>query len=192
MACRLFNNERDEYGHTYEIDDSVRTFCFEVASGNAPIYVQVIPHSGAKQDDCFLNVRKVVRSKGGQIAYGWTIWIWPRVLFDAEHHAVWQKPDGTLVDITPKADREKRILFLPDPGRTYDFETGRRLDNIRKAITDDDDVRAFISYAAQVSVIIEQNRIAPDQVDVTRDIPKLKQLQGQIGIVGRRILAKYC
>ena len=63
-----------------------------------------------------------------------------------------------------------------------------RLDNIRKPIADDDDVRAFISCAAQVSVIIEKNRIAPDQVDATRDIPKLKQLQGPFLNPSRHVL----
>jgi hypothetical protein len=111
-----------------EIDEAVRIFCSEVAPGNEPIHVKVIPRRGAKQDECFPNVREAVRAQGGRIVYGWTIWVWPRVYFEAEHHAVWETPGGTLVDVTPKAAGEKRILFQPDPGRTYDFAAFRRID----------------------------------------------------------------
>jgi len=35
-------------------------------------------------------------------------------------HAVWQLPDGRLVDVTPTADGEGRVLFLRDRKRRYD------------------------------------------------------------------------
>jgi uncharacterized protein YecA (UPF0149 family) len=41
---------------------------------------------------------------------------------------VWVDPNGALVDITPKADREARVLFIPDPNRVYENVP---IDNVR-------------------------------------------------------------
>jgi hypothetical protein len=55
-----------------------------------------------------------VREHGGKRINGWMIW--EADDFDeAEFHCVWQNPDGQLVDVTPRVDREERILFLADP-----------------------------------------------------------------------------
>jgi hypothetical protein len=172
-----------------EIDETVRKFCLAISPENAPVYVEVVPHGVAKQDECFPNVRNIVRSKGGEIAYGWTIWIWPKVLVEAEHHAVWQKSDGTLVDITPKAHAEKQILFLPDPGRIYDFEMERRLDNVRRAIADNEEVRLYISLVARLDAFTEEHRVGrrnyvpPDKWDKYADLTsRIAACQSRISV----------
>jgi hypothetical protein len=55
-------------------------------------------------------------------------------MLDAEFHAVWSSPDGTLVDIVPKGDGEQRILFLPDSHRTW---ANKLVPNKRKALRND-------------------------------------------------------
>ena len=47
-------------------------------------------------------------------------------------HAVWLKPDGQLLDITPTRDDEKQILFLPDSVRKWEHKL---VDNIRLPLT---------------------------------------------------------
>lgn len=139
-----------------EIDAIVEEFCHKLAPGNTPIYVDVIPRVSAIQDECFFNVGQAVADEGGTIVFGWAIWLWPRVLIEANHHAVWGRPRSRLVDITPKADGEKRILFLPDARQVFDFQTFQRVDNVRQAIADDDDVRGLISFSQQIHALSQQ------------------------------------
>jgi hypothetical protein len=63
---------------------------------------------------CHANVLHRVRGHGGKRVNGWMIWE-SVIMDDAEFHSVWQSPDGTLIDITPRKDKEKLVLFLPDP-----------------------------------------------------------------------------
>lgn len=51
---------------------------------------------------------------------------------EAEFHAVWESPSGELVDITPKSQWFKKILFIPDPKAVYE---GKQVNNIRLNIT---------------------------------------------------------
>lgn len=50
---------------------------------------------------------------------GWAIWQWANILVEAEAHAVWESPEGALIDITPHENGESRIPFLRDDGMVY-------------------------------------------------------------------------
>ena len=63
---------------------------------------------------CIANCLHMVEHKGGMAVNGWMIWE-NRNYAEAEFHCVWHPPGGTfLVDVTPRVDREKTVLFLPD------------------------------------------------------------------------------
>lgn len=74
---------------------------------------------------CLSNCDSEHISHGTPILFGWTIWednnyfVDDRKLnvIDAEFHAV-LRIDNELVDITPRADGEDLIMFVPDPQRT--------------------------------------------------------------------------
>jgi len=44
---------------------------------------------------------------------------WPKLLFEAQFHAVWGTAEGDLVDVTPSENAQSRILFLRDRKRRY-------------------------------------------------------------------------
>lgn len=138
------------------IDKTVIDFCRGI-NNRQPEYVPVFPEQGAKTGECFHNVLRQVERKGGAIEYGWHIAIWPSVYIEGEHHAIWRTPDGRGIDVTPPVDGVQRILFLPDPERVYDYAGERRLDNVRKALTNDPDVREFLALAAKLTTLIEDN-----------------------------------
>lgn len=110
------------------VGDEVLRFCEKVVPGQEPKFVPVSPVEGAEAHNCFINVEKVIAANGGEIAYGWTIWE-GKVLWDAEFHGCWVPPEGWLggtvrmLDVTPKPDGERAILFLPDPKRQWDGHT---------------------------------------------------------------------
>jgi hypothetical protein len=87
------------------------------------------PEIWAEATRCFQNVARKVRESGGRIIYGWTFHNRFAERLDGNppylyvtHHAVWQCPNGELVDVTPYreerhepyAPAEGSILFLVD------------------------------------------------------------------------------
>jgi len=114
-----------------EIDERVRALVEKVDPSHEPIYVNVWPEKGAEISDCFRVVERKVQQDGGRMVLGWQVWQ-TKHLIEAECHAVWEKPNGDLLDITPKQFKTKRILFLEDENVVYD---GRQIDNIRLNIS---------------------------------------------------------
>ncbi len=118
----------------------IRALCTRVNPKAEPVYINIRPEDGCRPNDCFYCVRRKVTRDAGRIQYGWSIWEWPRVLVEAEHHAVYEGPGGPpWVDITPPQFSDiRRRLFLPDDAALYDFDRERILrNNVRLAVNDD-------------------------------------------------------
>ena len=116
-----------------KITPAILKLCQEINPDAEPVFVLENPHPAATPLQCFYNVQEKIKREGGSIVYGWAIWEWRRVFVEAEHHAVWEK-DGEWIDITPKDQRARKILFLPDNNATYDFEGNRQRPNIKKKL----------------------------------------------------------
>jgi len=106
-----------------------------------PVFVDVRDTEGHKFNDCYFNVKRKIAKDGGSILYGWTVWEAPKKMIEAEFHAVWVSDGGELVDITPHADGERRIVFIPDHTRVY---TKEPVDNVRLSLCNDPMVLALI------------------------------------------------
>ncbi|TXX97358.1 SEC-C domain-containing protein [Vibrio mimicus] len=128
-------------GTPKEIDEVVMAFCNEVVAGSNPYYVNVLPDSWAKPNECFPNVARKVEAEQGKIVYGWQVWVWPDIFIEAEFHAIWQSPAGEFIDITPKQCKSSNILFIPAPELKYH---GTDVDNIRKSLSQNKLVDDFI------------------------------------------------
>ncbi len=81
--------------------------------------------------------------------FGWTIWEWPKVYVEAEHHAVWRDTNGYLVDVTPKHDKEERILFLPDAKAKFYVKNPKWRDNVRRSLSADTQVEHFLRVSSE-------------------------------------------
>lgn len=65
--------------------------------------------------NCFFNVWVQMIYAGGDKQHGWLIaQDSTKDFIEAQFHAVWVDPKGDLVDITPRPDGEKRVMFIPD------------------------------------------------------------------------------
>lgn len=65
--------------------------------------------------NCFFNVWVQMRYGGGDKQHGWLIaQDSTKDFIEAQFHAVWVGPEGDLVDVTPRPDGEKRVMFIPD------------------------------------------------------------------------------
>jgi hypothetical protein len=76
-------------------------------------YLDVRPTSAARPGRSYDNVREQVVRCGGCVVHGWIVRAVPILFYEAEYHAVWQSPDGTLVDVTPQPGNETGIFFAP-------------------------------------------------------------------------------
>lgn len=110
--------------------------------------MQARPEIDAEISECFSNVERKVAADGGATEYGWVLVEgMPSVLLEAEFHAVWLK-DGERLDVTPRSAEfpQDRILFLPDPNRTFE---GVQIDNVRVALKHDRLIGQFIEVSEQ-------------------------------------------
>lgn len=96
------------------ISHAVQRLCNRLAPDRGPVFVEVQSPSFEEVGECYKNVQAQVENEGGRTQTGWVIWEMPRVLLNAERHCCWLSPDGRLMDVTPKADGESQILFVPD------------------------------------------------------------------------------
>src|SRR5688572_11887872 len=86
----------------------------KIGAESDPVWVPVRPENGALPNECFYNLPDHIKKHSGSTQYGWTIWQCANLFVEGEFHAVWVSPKGEWIDITPKADGETRILFVPD------------------------------------------------------------------------------
>ena len=170
------------------ITSAVKDFCNSISPNEEPIFLDVIPDVNARIDECFYNVTKKISEDGGSLIHGWTIWLWPDVYIEAIFHGIWRSETGQLVDITPKANGEKRILFVPDKVRFYDFETNRRTDNIRRALADDLDIKELLECSRRQASLIERNSVG---LKVRIDPLELLLIDVQLTKALERVALKY-
>ncbi|MEZ5632417.1 MAG: hypothetical protein R3F09_17130 [Burkholderiaceae bacterium] len=116
-------------------------FCASLVADTAPRVTPCRPILNKPYNDCFNVVLEQVTNHGGQQIIGWAIWELPGVFIEAEFHAVWQSPEGELVDVVPRVRPFTHISFLPDASRTY---KNRQVDNIRRQLVVDNDVKQFL------------------------------------------------
>jgi hypothetical protein len=115
--------------------------CRDLVNDGDPIYVPHEPILSAGERECFKIVDDLVTQHGGQTIIGWALWERPGLFLEAEFHAIWKTPDGKLTDPTPRPRRFRSILFLSDPGRTYQ---GRQINNVRRTLQKHPAIAAFI------------------------------------------------
>lgn len=87
-----------------------------------PILVPLIDLDGARPLKCWFNVRDAVAANGGRAVFGWSLWMRHDGDYQAIHHGVWERPNGTLVDVTPLGFEGDAILFMADTRVPFDYE----------------------------------------------------------------------
>lgn len=149
------------------------------------------PPSSAIQGECFANVQQMVARKGGGSVLGWHLWELPGLLLEAEFHAVWRKPSGTLVDVTPQRPefKEDRILFVPMPKLHLQRDPP---DNIRQPLSDDPDLLRMCTLKAQIVQLMRRGNTVPGHqgaISLPRDLYEPMMLEQQEVVA--RLQAKY-
>lgn len=133
-----------------KVTDKIMELCERAVPEVAPVYVPVDVRVWSLPSECFQNVQRMVRERGGRQVNGWAIWQWANILVEAEAHSVWRSPEGQLMDITPHGNGEREILFLHDADMVY---SGQRIGSIRQPLTDS------LLVAEYIELMNERDRI---------------------------------
>lgn len=69
---------------------------------------------------CHISSKHCAMTAGGRRVHGWALWRWdvpeaspPETILFGEHHSVWERPDGALIDVTPPR-YGAAVLFVRD------------------------------------------------------------------------------
>ena len=172
-----------------KVSADIQLLCDKVVPGSEPQLVNVIAAEEAFPGECFYNVEKHVQKFGGKSVIGWQLWEWPGVFAEAEFHAVWEDPDGTLLDITPKADGETSTLFFPDPSRKYEE---KRVANIKHPIAKGELVRDYIKLLDLGFEVVENfsTRVNPVMVHYGSMLEQATQVVRAMLVKGRTTKGK--
>ena len=152
----------------------VAAFCDEVVPGGSPIEVACRPRLNRPQRECFPIVEEQIASVAGAMVTGWAVWERPKVFIEAEFHAVWQSPSGELLDLTPRPLMSSHILFLVDTRTKYD---GRQIDNVRKPLIKDNDLKRFLFIFRRQFEIMNKGDLAFQNGPISLPPRALKELQ---------------
>jgi hypothetical protein len=98
---------------TFPLDHSLRPAA-EAHFAVGP-FTTVPSEAGGPRNCCHRNVDEEVARHGGRGIIGWQIDWWPGLYVRALHHAVIERPDGALADVTraEAGDRAAAITFVP-------------------------------------------------------------------------------
>ncbi|WP_139181725.1 hypothetical protein [Edaphosphingomonas haloaromaticamans] len=127
--------------------------------GGEPMRVPVVPQAGCEHGECFAGVSRLVGKTGGEMVTGWCIWERPRAWAEAEHHAVWRREDGSLIDPTPKPDGETEILFVPDASALWAGPGHNGLPTVRRPNQLNRNAITWVEMADQADALIRPYRI---------------------------------
>lgn len=89
---------------------------------------------------------------------GWQHLWWPGRLAVSTHHAVWRKPDGTLLDVTQKegTDHEEGSTFSSDSSLEIDLTWPMFIPNVFLQLSEHDLVhRAVLKFDKQIALARE-------------------------------------
>ena len=128
---------------------TIRQACARLVPRAEAVFVAKQPFPGARINKCTFNVREYLRENPGDMVLGWDVTIWDGVLLDCIGHAVVRSGNSFLC-VTPSKYPEQRLLFLPDPSLTFNFED----ENARMPVRE-----VALSSRPEVAKLIEVTRL---------------------------------
>jgi hypothetical protein len=124
-----------------------------------PKSVEYSPLRGSETANCFRNVETHVKIAGGRNETGWAFYELVDVSIHTVAHAIWVRPTGRRMDITPwEHPPQRRILFLPD--ERVAIKRGYTA-GVRSVYAQDERVRAMELFDTEFYRIVE-DCIKPD------------------------------
>ncbi len=166
------------------ISPELKQACFKVSGSEEVGFVEVEARDKYKSNKCAYNARDEAESVGGQLVFGWSVFVWENVMFDFIGHAVVEL-DGRYYCVTPSKQDDKKILFVPDKTITFDFENpNSRLPSKEVAISKRPEVKKLLGVREQVRAIKIKYPVSSGNIQVSiedgKAIAELERLQSDL------------
>ena len=140
-----------------------------------------MPWSEARENDCYKNVERYIEIYGGNIVYGWSVWLWPKAFVEAYHHAVWLSPAGKLKDISPDStSHEKERIFIEDNNATFD-DTMERYPKVRLLLNDDPLITDLFNVCDELDKkMMEESPVYSAPFNPSPELENLQQIKNML------------
>jgi hypothetical protein len=159
-----------------------------LSADKSAVRVKVNTQGGAKERDCYVNVRtKIQRDGYGKMLLGWSVWQHSHLFIEGERHAVFDPGDGRpCIDCTPHILPDgqscREILFIPDENGSYDFNTTDVVENTRVPLVDDPRVSEALRLFSQRAALM--NSVPGIDIQLPQnDARKVLQLETRAGLL---------
>jgi hypothetical protein len=107
-------------------------------------------------ENCYWNVLYKVENQGGEIMFGWMIRQWPGLYLAAEHHAVWKRPDGSIIDVTQRRpETVEPTTFALDSVQDFDVSASPNIPIEYLRLTEDSRVTELIELSGKMSCVTQ-------------------------------------
>jgi hypothetical protein len=147
----------------------------------------LIPRAAtATARQCYQNVKDAADKSGGKVVLGWMVHLVPDIYIELMHHAVWQRPDGALIDITAPQDgdgnRGGSIVFVPDDSIAVNFVSPVPVTSRYVRLVSDPDLDAFIkAYEKKIELFrTPVVPYSPEAQSMDREFKKANALQARL------------
>lgn len=155
LALSLKKMENNLYQPTpKKITKDILAFCKEIDPNTNPLFVSVNPTREVRFNYCLTDVPEYARQHGGKAVFGWIIREVPGLFLEAEFHTCFKSDDGDLIDVTPKPDGGRNILFLPDSHRIYQ---NKFVKGFRKKLVDNEHINILFQVAEKLDQLREKH-----------------------------------
>ena len=122
--------------------------CARLVPNGRAEFVNRRPSLDSVVNKCTYNVRSFLQTQPGEMILGWEVCVWDKVMLDCIGHAV-VRQDNELLCISVSKYPGTRLLFLPDPSLSFDFDdSSARMPHKQVAISNRPEVRRLIEIEA--------------------------------------------
>ena len=157
--------------------------------GKTPKKMLYIPNKLYRENDCYKNVEQEVKQHGGELVYGWSVWMLPNAFIEAYHHAVWRSPKRKLIDVSPDSTSdEKNRIFIEDQSAQFD-DSMPRYNNKRFILTEDPLITEFFNTQDEYNK--QGTEEAPGYFCQFEPSPRLLALGQKLTILKMELFSKY-
>lgn len=146
------------------ITPELRKHFRELSEEGEAFYVDVVGRAGALRNKCVYNAAQEADFVGGEIIYGWSVFVWESVLVQYIGHAIVGVGEKNYC-VTPTKHGERKMLFLPDNSLSFDFnEENARMPSILLPISNEKIVGKLIEVQRKIYELKSKYPVSGGQV----------------------------
>lgn len=162
------------------IDPNLVSLCEKNIGHSEVSFVNIRDTESYRIKKCAFNASEEAQKHGGEIVFGWAIYVWEDVLYDFVGHAV-VKVNEELYCVTPSQYPDDKLLFIPDNSISFDFDNpNSRMPSKEYSISRHKEVSQLIAVRENIRSIKVNYPVSSGQVALNyEDSDKMRVLEKQ-------------